>query len=65
MWPTCTSRNVNHTLWKIILIVVLKDKQERREGYFTADLAVNLFSTTTAGLVSCKIYLFNYRICSQ
>ena len=44
-------RNVNHTRWNVILIVALEDKQERREGCFAADLAVNVFSTTIPGLV--------------
>ena len=46
-------RNVNHARWNVILIVALEDKQERREGCFAADLAVNVFSTTISGLVSC------------
>ena len=48
-------RNVNYACWNVILIVALEDKQEWREGCFAADLAVNVFSTTIAGLVSCKI----------
>ena len=49
---TLRQRNVNHARWNVILIVALKDKQERREGCFAADLAVNVFSTTIPGLVS-------------
>ena len=49
-------RNANYARWNVILIVALEDdKQERGEGCFAADLAVNVFSTTIAGLVSCKI----------
>ena len=50
-------RNVNHARWNVILIVAFEaeDKQERREGCFAADLAVNMFSTTNTGLVNSKI----------
>ena len=54
--PRVRQRNVNYACGNVILIVALEDdKQERREGCFAADLAVNVFSTTIAGLVSCKI----------
>ena len=44
--PHVCQRNVNYARWNVILIVVLEhedDKQEWREGCFTA---VNVFSTT-------------------
>ena len=53
--PCVCQRNVNYTRWNVILIALKDEKQERREGCFAADLAVNVFSTTIAGLVSCKI----------
>ena len=54
--PRVRQRNVNYARWNVILIVALEDdKRERREGCFAADLAVNVFSTTIADLVSCKI----------
>ena len=47
--PHVCQRNVNYAHWNVILIAVLEhedDKQEWREGCFTADLAVNVFSST-------------------
>ena len=54
--PCVRQRNVNYAHWNVILIEALEDdKQEWREGCFVATLAENVFSTTMAGLVSCKI----------
>ena len=53
--PRVRQRNVNYARWNVILIALEDDKQERREGCFVADLTVNVFSTTIADLVSCKI----------
>lgn len=63
----CTERqkNVNHAYCNVILIVrnTWRHKWDHEcEGWFAADLGVNVFSTTISGLVSYKV-LYAYILC--